>query len=207
MPRPRLEKLDPRKRRRLLAAAAREFADKGFDAASVGRIAAEGGISKASIYYYFEDKVDLYAGIVEEAFAALLPEQPLDPDSLTAADFWPRLEAAYQEMMAQAQRQTWLAAAGRLVYAPPPPGADAVVSEQLDRARAYLARLLQRGQAVGVVRSDMPVSLLVMLVTAAAEAADRWMSAHWEEWPEPEMGRLGGVVFGALRRLAVGEPA
>jgi TetR/AcrR family transcriptional regulator len=57
-------------RDRLLAAAAREFAARGFAGASVDRIAAAAGLNKAMIYYHFKSKAALYREIIHDMFDA-----------------------------------------------------------------------------------------------------------------------------------------
>lgn len=58
-------------RRRILNAAMREFADKGYEGASLNTVCAENGISKGIIYHHFRDKSELYLLCVEECFDAL----------------------------------------------------------------------------------------------------------------------------------------
>jgi AcrR family transcriptional regulator len=89
MPLTRFERLDPDRRQRLLAAAAREFAFEGYETASLARIAEEMGVSKPSLYYYFEDKADLYATVVREAWRRLSPQGHVDLQSLDSRSFWP----------------------------------------------------------------------------------------------------------------------
>lgn len=55
-------------RGRLLAAAAKEFAARGYDGTSVDRIARAARLNKAMIYYHFTSKVGLYRAIVEDVF-------------------------------------------------------------------------------------------------------------------------------------------
>lgn len=43
-------------RDRILKAAARIFAERGYYETSIGDIAREAGIGRASFYYYFDDK-------------------------------------------------------------------------------------------------------------------------------------------------------
>jgi TetR/AcrR family transcriptional regulator len=57
-------------RERLLAAATREFAARGFAGASVDRIAAHAGLNKAMIYYHFKSKAALYREIIRDMFEA-----------------------------------------------------------------------------------------------------------------------------------------
>jgi TetR/AcrR family transcriptional regulator len=58
-------------RERLFAAAAREFAARGFAGASVDRIAAAARLNKAMIYYHFKNKAELYRDILRDMFAAV----------------------------------------------------------------------------------------------------------------------------------------
>lgn len=56
-------------RERLLAAAASEFAARGFDGAKVDRIAAVAGVNKAMLYYHFGSKATLYRFILRQLFS------------------------------------------------------------------------------------------------------------------------------------------
>jgi TetR/AcrR family transcriptional regulator len=58
-------------RERLFAAAAREFAARGFAGASVDRIAAAARLNKAMIYYHFRSKASLYREILRNMFGAV----------------------------------------------------------------------------------------------------------------------------------------
>lgn len=58
-------------RQRLIAAAAREFAARGFAGASVDRIAGAARLNKAMIYYHFTSKADLYREILRDMFSAV----------------------------------------------------------------------------------------------------------------------------------------
>jgi AcrR family transcriptional regulator len=58
-------------RERLLAAAAAEFAARGFDGAKVDRIAARARINKAMLYYHFRSKAALYREILRQMFATI----------------------------------------------------------------------------------------------------------------------------------------
>jgi TetR/AcrR family transcriptional regulator len=57
-------------RARVFAAAAEEFAARGFDGAKVDRIAGRAGVNKAMLYYHFTDKAALYRAVVGDMFAS-----------------------------------------------------------------------------------------------------------------------------------------
>lgn len=58
-------------KRRILNAAANEFAAKGFDGARLGSIARAAGVQQALIHHYFSDKEGLHAAVVESGLAAM----------------------------------------------------------------------------------------------------------------------------------------
>lgn len=62
----------PDTRTRLLAAAAVEFAARGFDGANVDRIARAARVNKAMIYYHFRNKAALYGEIFQGFIRAAL---------------------------------------------------------------------------------------------------------------------------------------
>jgi AcrR family transcriptional regulator len=70
-PRPAPRRPAPHTRERLLAAAAAEFAARGFAGAKVDRIASAARVNKAMIYYHFAGKAALYRAILREMFAAV----------------------------------------------------------------------------------------------------------------------------------------
>src|SRR6478735_9785755 len=58
-------------RDRVFAAAAAEFAARGFAGANVDRIARAARLNKAMIYYHFRSKAALYREILRDMFAAV----------------------------------------------------------------------------------------------------------------------------------------
>ena len=72
----------------ILAAAEKEFAEKGFYGARVDEIAASAGINKRMIYAYFGDKEELYKQILRQSYSKmeeveeLLAEQNLTGEAL-----------------------------------------------------------------------------------------------------------------------------
>ncbi|MGY9049705.1 hypothetical protein P775_26205 [Puniceibacterium antarcticum] len=57
---------DPAKRGQILAGAKRIFMERGFDAASVNDICRAAGVSKSTLYIYFDGKEDLFETMIEE---------------------------------------------------------------------------------------------------------------------------------------------
>lgn len=57
---------DPEKRGRILLGARSVFNARGFDAASMSEIATAAGVSKGTLYVYFEDKEHLFVALIEQ---------------------------------------------------------------------------------------------------------------------------------------------
>ncbi len=62
---------DQRTRNRLLEAATRQFAERGFKYVTVRAICREAGANVAAVNYHFGDKMGLYRGVFEESAAAV----------------------------------------------------------------------------------------------------------------------------------------
>src|ERR1044072_7558586 len=69
-------------RRRLLDAAADEFAEHGIAGARVDRIAAAAKSNKAQIYHYFTNKDGLFEAVMSELARDTLREAPIDATNL-----------------------------------------------------------------------------------------------------------------------------
>ncbi len=71
----------------ILAAAEAEFAQHGLTAARTEAIAAQTGVAKSMIYYYFKDKAGLYQAVLEQSHADLLRTvQQLNLDHLAPTE-------------------------------------------------------------------------------------------------------------------------
>lgn len=58
-------------RQLIFKAAAAEFAEHGYEAAGVDRIAEKARVNKAMIYYHFGSKADLYREVLQDMFRAV----------------------------------------------------------------------------------------------------------------------------------------
>ena len=62
---------DRETRAHLLESAGAEFAEKGYTKASLRKICADAGVTTGALYFFFKDKEDLFAAIVEQPFDEL----------------------------------------------------------------------------------------------------------------------------------------
>ncbi|MBD5104903.1 MAG: TetR family transcriptional regulator [Ruminococcaceae bacterium] len=56
---------------RLIESALAEFSAKGYTKSSLRKICADAGVTTGALYFFFKDKEDLFAAIVEQPFNEL----------------------------------------------------------------------------------------------------------------------------------------
>ena len=202
MVRERLDNLDPHKQERLFEAAADEFSDKGFDGASLNRIIERAGMSKGSLYYYFEDKNDLYASVVEKATVRLVSLiGGFRIEELTAETFWPSFEDAIRRSVDLMARNEWFVRLARSFFRLRERGSSRSTRRIFDWMAHWTSAALSRGREVGVVRTDLPLDYLVEMCLAVGEVGDRWLFTHWTDLTPAERDALVAAELDIFHRL------
>lgn len=203
MARARFAKLEEETRERLLRAAAEEFADRGYEGASINRIIQRSGMSKGSVYYYFEDKADLFSTTFRLAVERLLEEAGWPAlDEVAAEDFWDALLALSHRSVALARRDDgWIRLARSFHRFESRTPEHESVARMRELAEGWWRRVVARGTELGLVRDDLPPDLLVVMARAADHAGDRWMADRWEELTPDELGRLVSARVDLVRDM------
>jgi len=201
--RKRLDNQDSDRQRALFEAAAEEFAAKGFDAASLNRILDKSGMSKSSLYYYFDDKADLFTTLIERSLATLFGQiGAFDIDLLTAETFWSEIERHYQKAVAVVSGNDWLVRFGALFYELRGNAKRGAPTGRLfDIVGRWVKSIIERGQALRVVRADLPEPMLVEMTMALFETLDRWVVANWQDLSAAERQALPATHIGLFRDL------
>ena len=168
----------PRRRRKdarpseLTAAALELFVEKGFAATRLDDVAAHAGVSKGTLYLYFDSKEALFKAVVEEGIVPLLvaAEQQMTEYQGPSAELLRRLLFAWWEQIGG----TWLAGVPKLVISEAhnfPEVAQYYHDNVILRGRALMRNVLQRGVASGEFRVldvetaiDVILAPLLMLV-------------------------------------------
>lgn len=207
MARARFDNLEPVRQEAILAAAGEEFATHGYGGASLNRIIEAAGISKGSLYYYFDDKADLFASVIEETVQRLLADVGgFDPDRLDRSNYWDSLRRFGRQSTELMSKDVWYV---RLALAFPrlrdEPETMEGVRPALEWSRRMTTDLLTRGRELQVVRRDLPLGLLVEVTMAADEAGDRWMIERLDEYREDALVRLVDARIDMMRRMLDAE--
>jgi len=181
--------LDPVRETRLIDTAATAFTEVGYELASLNHIIGEAGLSKSSFYHYFPDKQRLHDHVVLSLRDRLTCGLELpDLDGLDASSYWPAMTAMFSSMAGtlSADPQTRL-----LVRMFHKPLAARGPGGQLTRLRAevaaWVAQAVAAGQRLGVLRHDVPDSLLANLAVGILTVLTEWAPEHLgdvDHWPE-----------------------
>jgi AcrR family transcriptional regulator len=156
VPTPTWDRLPAARRDAVVAAAAREFAGKGFSSGSLNVIAREAGVAKGSLFQYFEDKLDLFAHLSELASERIGAAMAKENASLPwAEDFFGSLAASMKAWVDHFQAHPDDLAMTAAVNLEPDPSTRRAVREVVNRHYvAGLRGLIDRGVASGALRPD-----------------------------------------------------
>lgn len=203
----RFDNLDPDRQEAILAAAGEEFAANGYTGASLSRIIRAAEISKGSLYYYFDDKADLFATTIREAVQRLLADSGgFDLERLDRSNYWDSVRAFGLQSTRLMSKDEWYV---RLALAFPrlrdEPEAVEGVREALEWSRRLTTEVLRRGRDLQVVRRDLPLGLLVEVTMATDEAGDRWMIERLDEYPGDALVKLVEARIDMMRDMLDAE--
>jgi AcrR family transcriptional regulator len=101
--------LVPATRERILDAAERQFADYGYEGASMRQITAEAGVNLAAANYHFGDKESLYAAVFERRIRVINAERVRRLGELEHAGTNPTVTAVVRVIL-DPMRDLWLGA-------------------------------------------------------------------------------------------------
>jgi TetR/AcrR family transcriptional regulator len=213
MPRPTFFALPSDKRERFIRAAVQEFSTQPYVGASLDRIAAGAGVSKGSVYQYFDDKLDLYRWLILEHVPAQKQKSGPPPD-LRDLGGW--FADAFMQGLEQFRSSPALAALAARAAVPSGDldanGVHRAVSELSHRG---LCALIAAAQENGSVRKDISVDvaaelvatlfgpgLLAVVARRLGLSRDELMAdpARMSGLPDATMRALVEEAAGALRR-------
>lgn len=181
-------------RQRILDAALREFADRGFSGARVDTIVAAAGVNKRMVYHYFGDKAGLFRALLEQkatAMAALRDDAP----PVTGGAEWQRIIAADRDWI---RLVLWEALEGN--------GEGPIAADEARRG-AWARTVAQlQGELGPDVDAAMLLMALVSIVTypvAAPQHADL-ITGLRPDGPEFQrrQGAMIARLLGGMRREA-----
>ena len=164
-PKPRWERRKDARPQELLAAALNLFVERGYAATRLDDVAQQAGVSKGTLYLYFENKEELFKAVVREHLVPALEaaedfiEQFDGPSGellkLSILNWWKRIG----ETKVSGISKLMMAESGNF-----PEVARFYHEEVVSRGEALIVRILQRGMASGEFRTlDVEHAKLVIV--------------------------------------------
>jgi len=203
MPFSRFARMPEEKRERLLTIAAQEFATYGYEGASLNHILEMAQIGKSSAYYYFADKADLFATVAAWSVDRLQLAVPVEAIAELSADtFWTTVSAGHVESLLRARQQPWLFGAARAALQL---SAESLEQDSLrdlaTNLTAGMSALIEKGQSLGLIRTDLPTGLLETWFRAIDGSSDDWLLAHLDQLDEEMLRQIAEATVEATRRI------
>ena len=185
-------------RARLLTAAAEEFAQAGFERASVDAISLAAGYAKGTIYNYFPSKEELFLAVVEEALAQAAATTGPPPPSASA---WERLAAVLADFCGWASQHDPLARVLVRECLMGTPGLYPRVIGAEWPLTGELEAIIADGIANGELRGDVSAGLLALAIAGLTDLA---LVKHWATGgTSSSLAEIPALVL----TLLVGHPA
>jgi AcrR family transcriptional regulator len=195
----RRHRLDPAVRDQLFSVATDAFVRDGYERASLNAMIAEADVGKSTFFYYFVDKEDLFASVIEAAIARIaaavgpveLPERP--------SCFWREGRKLIERWGHAAAGEPGFLGLLRAMQ-PLRRTASSRLAQVMSDVRLTYRALLIRGVELGVVRDDIEVDTLIALTDAVDVALDDEFHQH----PDPDDDVLAAHrarVFDVVQRI------
>jgi len=149
------------RRRQLLEAAARRFAQQGFRATTIRDIAGDAGMLPGSVYYHFVSKNELLLAVYEEGVTRIAAN--VDKAVAGAADPWARLDAACAAHLETVlDRSDYAQVIVRVLPQDAPEVSDRLIASR----DAYEARFVRLVEELPLPRSSNRRSVRLLLLGA-----------------------------------------
>ena len=181
-------------RARLLAAAAREFAQHGYHETKVSTIVADAGVSQPTFYFYFPSKEAIFAELVDSFRKRL--------QALAAEDV--PLRPGHTLPYVIEQMQTRMEATFRLFAEDPnitrisffqAPGAEQIKQEMAERFHNRLRTM----QEAGYIRSDVSIDILADYMSGAMERLTERYLFTGKSDPKSLARQAAELIFNGIR--------
>ncbi|MGF2685571.1 TetR/AcrR family transcriptional regulator [Marinobacter sp. DUT-3] len=170
-----------------MAAAISVIAQEGYSGASMRKVAKQAGCTTGAVTYYFANKEEMVSAVAQslfDQFDTMLDSGEGSVDVRVVIQQW-------LDWTSLNETDTWLAVFQLLAHARHEPAFANVIQQRYFRFRQGLAAILAKGQAQGVIRSDIPADLLADQLSAIS---DGWMMMHPIEPERFEQSRAKALL-------------
>lgn len=166
----------PDKHQRILDAATKVFASRGFFQSKVSEIAREAGVADGTIYLYFKNKDDLLISIFEVKMQEVISrfrQAIVDMDDARS-----RLKTLIEMHLAEFQAHPDLAAVFQVELRQSSRFMREYKKGELKQYLDIIGEIIEQGQREGSFRSDIPMGLTKRLIFGTLdEVVSTWLLA------------------------------
>jgi TetR/AcrR family fatty acid metabolism transcriptional regulator len=200
---------EPEKRRAILHAAVRVFAEKGYQGCRIADVAKQAGVAYGLVYHYFRNKEELLESVFAEqwtifiqAIRAIADGPGTAPEQLAAVchfsiDVYRTAPAAVRVLLLEVARTPNSLRAGS-------------TRQTFEAALGLVADIVRRGQGAGELRSDVDPGIAAAAMLGALELTLTGMivgaiggaDASGEEGVERAKRSVVELILGGLRPTA-----
>lgn len=165
MPKDTFMNLPDEKRKKIIAVGLEEFAQKGYDNASITNICAKSDIAKGSFYQYFDDKKDLFMFLLN-----FVGQQKLEYIGSRVTFDWADFFKSFRDMMLVGAEFSIVSPLYNDFATRSMDSAiqDDSITKMKQIAAEFFGGLVKEAQTRGQIRNDVPSEMIVMLLNAAS---------------------------------------
>lgn len=186
LPKDTFYNLSEEKRNKIIDASISEFENNSYENSSINRIVSNAGISKGSLYQYFNDKKDLYRYvinlIVEEKMKYITPVME-NPDK---HDFFTLIRDMYKSGLEFAKdNPRYLNIGNVLLTDVNSPLYQEIVKENIGKSNEIFEYLIQQGINRSEIRENINIKFITHLISdmnvSIVEYYRKNISKDWDE--------------------------
>jgi len=157
------------KSKRILSAVKSALVQRGYAGTTINRVAAEAGVSRGLLHYYFKNKEEMLATVIRENMQlAVLLVSDLLARSTSAGDFARRLTTALRNVLQNDPAffhlffEGWAVARQSTVV-------QATLEDLYGQFRMAMADGLEKAQKNGTINPDLPVASVAIVLTGLVD--------------------------------------
>lgn len=159
------KRLPEEKQHRILDAAIAQFAQNGYEQTSMNRVVHEAGISKGSLFQYFNSKFDLFNTVVSYATKLVRAKLRDQRDATRQQPFSHRLTRILDAGFQFIREHPLLSRIYfQMLHSGKAPCGDSKLSGLHSESVSFLSRIIQEGVENGDLREDLDVNKTAFLL-------------------------------------------
>lgn len=189
------------RRKAIVDAAAQTFQERGYDASTLNHIAERLKTDRASLYYYFGSKQELFREVVRDVALASVTTAEAIVSRDEPADV--KLRAAFRAVMnSYANSYPYMHVFLQENFSTVADAGDEWMAEALDWSRRYyeaIRSILAQGVTDGTFNLPLPVGVTTLGVVGAANWAHRWYKPGGSLTPEAIGDGFADMILNGLR--------